>query len=276
VFATEFGHVFVVPMKGKSGFTISRAIKHYFKEIGVPDKLIRDQAREQVKGDSRILCNEAACTVVELEKGVPSSNRAERTIKILKDEVKRDMFVTNSPLVFWDYAIERRATIISSTVRSNYLLNGQTPYSKLTGEPTDISSIIEYDWYEWVIYRKEGVQFPYQHQKIGRALGPSQNAGNAMAQWILTGSGEIMPIQTLRCMTDAEKNNPSMKDRMKEFDEYIKNRFGNSIQMGDDPNLEPNENNDIVYDELYESYDENENKSYNLAEMDEFPDHAIR
>jgi len=37
VFATEFGHVFVVPMKGKAGFTISRAIKRYFKEVGVPD-----------------------------------------------------------------------------------------------------------------------------------------------------------------------------------------------------------------------------------------------
>ena len=237
--------------------------------------MICEKAREQVKGDSRILCNEAACTVVELEKGVPSSNRAERTIKILKDKVKRDMLVSNSPLVFCDYAIERRATIISSTVRSNYFLNGQTPYSRLTGEPTDISSIIEYDWYEWVIYRKEGVQFPFQHQKIGRALGPSQNAGNAMAQWILTGSGEIMPIQTLRCMTDAERNNPSMKDRMKEFDDLFQKRFGNSIQMGDDPNLESNDNNDIIYDELYESYDENENKSYNLAEMDEFPDYEI-
>ena len=276
VFATEFGHIFVVPMKGKAGFTISRAIKRYFKEIGVPDKLICDQAREQLKGDSRILCNEPACTVVELEKGVPSSNRAERTIKILKDEVKRDMFVTNSPLlVFWDYAIECRATIINSTVRSNYLLNGQTPHLRLTKEPTDISSIIEYDWYEWVIYRKEGVQFPFQHQKIGRALGPSQNAGNTMAQWILTGNGEIMSIHTLRCMTDAEKNNPAMKDRMKEFDDYIQKRFGNSAHTGDEPNLESNGNNDIIYDELYESYDESENKSYNLAEMDEFPDHEI-
>jgi len=126
-----------------------------------------------------------------------------------------------------------------------------------------------------VIYRKEGVQFPFQHQKIGRALGPSQNVGNAMAQWILTGNGEIMPIQTLRCMTDAEKNNLSMKDRMKEFDDYIQKRFGNTIHTGDDPNFESNRNNDIIYDELYESYDENENKSYNLAEMDEFPDHEI-
>ena len=36
VFATEFGHVFVVPMSGKSGIEIAQALKRYFKEIGIP------------------------------------------------------------------------------------------------------------------------------------------------------------------------------------------------------------------------------------------------
>ena len=36
VFATEFGHVFVVPMEGKSGSQVAQAIKRYFKEVGVP------------------------------------------------------------------------------------------------------------------------------------------------------------------------------------------------------------------------------------------------
>ena len=52
VFATEFGHMFVVPMEGKSGIKIAQTIKRYFKEVGVPLHLICDQAREQVKGDA--------------------------------------------------------------------------------------------------------------------------------------------------------------------------------------------------------------------------------
>ena len=48
IFATEFGHVFVVPMEGKSGIKIAQALKRYFKEIGVSAHLICDQAREQV------------------------------------------------------------------------------------------------------------------------------------------------------------------------------------------------------------------------------------
>ena len=49
IFATEFGHVFVVPMEGKSGIKIAQVLKQYFKEIGVPLHLICDQAQEQVR-----------------------------------------------------------------------------------------------------------------------------------------------------------------------------------------------------------------------------------
>ena len=89
VFATEFRHVFVVPMEGKSRIKKAQALNCYFKEIGVPLHLICDQAREQVQGDARILCNESGCAVIELEKGTLAANRAERTIKILKDGVKQ-------------------------------------------------------------------------------------------------------------------------------------------------------------------------------------------
>ena len=71
VFATEFGYIFPVPIEDKSGKNITLSIKRYFKEIGVPLHLIYDQAREQVRGDSRILCHDAGYTIVELERVHP-------------------------------------------------------------------------------------------------------------------------------------------------------------------------------------------------------------
>ena len=148
IFATEFGHVFVVPMEGKSGVKIAQALKRYFKEVGVPLHLICDQAREQVQGDARILCNEAGCHVIELEKGTPAANREECAIKILKDGVKKDMFDANSTLNLWCYCVERCTDIINSTVRSNHLLQNQTPHTRLSGQPTDISCLCEFGWYD--------------------------------------------------------------------------------------------------------------------------------
>ena len=280
VFATEFGHTFVVPMEGKSGIKIAQALKRYFKEIGVPMHLICDQASEQVKGDARLLCNEAGCHVIELEKGTPAANRAERSIKILKDGAKKDMFDSNCPMVFWCYCVERRAEIINSTIRSNHLLQGQPPHSMLTGQPTDISSICEFGWYDWVIYRVEGHKFPMQHQRLGRILGPSKNAGSAMSNWVLTSTGDIMPIQTVRQLTPGEHNSPTMKDRKRDFTSFITNKFGDSMvppQQDSESNtypegiLSPGEEEDIY--EPYEGlYDEG---TSTLPDVDDIPDYDL-
>jgi len=54
VFTTEFGHIFPVPIEDKSGKNIVLSIKRYFKKKAVPLHLICDQAREQVRGNSKI------------------------------------------------------------------------------------------------------------------------------------------------------------------------------------------------------------------------------
>ena len=78
VFATGFSHTFVVPMGVESGIEKAQAIKQYFKEIGVPLHLICDQNKEQVREPAQIPCNKVSCLVMELQKGTPASNRAER------------------------------------------------------------------------------------------------------------------------------------------------------------------------------------------------------
>ena len=271
VFATEFGHVFTVLLRDKSGKEVSLAIKRYFKEIGVPHRLICDQAREQVKGDSKILCHDAGCTVIELEKGTPASNRAERAIKTLKDETKNDLFASNCPMILWDYALERRAKIICSTPRSNQLLDGTTPHTKLTGQMADISHLIDFKWYDWVVYRVEGQKFPFQHQKIGRVLGPATNAGNMMSQWVLTRTGDIMPIQTLRRVTESELNNQSMIDRMKDFDKVIQSKLGDSINPPptvDNNSSDISYDDDVIYSEPYEDW-YREDQHAEIVEVDE-------
>jgi len=249
------------------------ALKKYFKEIGVPERLICDRATEQVKGDSNKLCHDAGCTVVELEKNTPASNRAERTIKILKDETKNDLFKSNSPMILWEYALERRAKIICSTPRSNHLLNGMTPHTKLTGQVTDISNLVDFGWYDWIIYHFEGQKFPFQHQMLQRVLGPSNHAGSMMSQWVLTKAGEVMPIQTLQKVTESERNSETMKLRMKEFKESIKKRLGYSSFTPEHNNEDAINAHDINDEDIiYESHYSEENMVKDPKEIDDVLD----
>ena len=71
------------------------------------------------------------------------------------------MFDTKSPMIFWCYCIEMRASVINYIIRVNHLLAGKPPHSRFTGQSTYISSIYEFRWYDWVIYRVEGHKPPF-------------------------------------------------------------------------------------------------------------------
>ena len=135
-------------MEVKIGIKILQEIKKYFKEIGLPLHLLYEQSREQVHGDERLLCNKAGFHVIELKKGTPDANREYISMNILNDGCKRYMFDTNSPMVFWCYFSERRVSVINATIRVNHLLEGQPPHSRLKVQPTEISSICEFVWYD--------------------------------------------------------------------------------------------------------------------------------
>jgi hypothetical protein len=63
------------------------------------------------------------------------------------------MFRSFCPKRFLDDCIIREAYVISHTSLDIYGLEGQVPESKIKGETVDISTIAEYAWYEWAIFR---------------------------------------------------------------------------------------------------------------------------
>ena len=201
-----------------------------------------------------------------LEKGTPAANRAERYVKMTKDETKTDMIESDCPMVFWDYCVERRAKIINSVSRMNPHLQGQVPESKMTGRPHDISNLCEYQWYEWVKYRSEGRSFPFPSERLGRVLGPAEHAGHAMSQWVLTDTGDVLPIQTCRKLTEAEYCNATLKEQMHEFDRFVRKRFGDSRKAPADVDQHPVGNKDFSY------YDDDDDGTSELPEVDDIGD----
>ena len=105
---------------------------------------------------------------------------------LLKEALRKDTKTAGSPLVLWDYAAERRAMIISLTTRDLFQLQGRNPYTATFGEEGDISNICQFAWYEWVyLYNDYSTsQFPFPKSRLGRCLGPAENEGNEMTQWV--------------------------------------------------------------------------------------------
>ena len=228
LFVSDFNFVYIVPMKRRKD--LHHALKQMFKHVGVPPELICDGAKEQVKGEARKLINKVNSDIKELEAESPWSNRAELFIGIVKAAIKKDLKDSNCPMLLWDYCAQYRARILNATARPTcYALDGQVPWTRMTGQPLDISNISEFKWYEWVYFRDHTSSFPHASEQLGRCLGPAINAGTAMSQWVLNRQGNVIPRQTLRQLTPSELLSEVEVQKRKDFDDCIHKRHGDSI-----------------------------------------------
>jgi hypothetical protein len=140
---------------------------------------------------------------------------------------------SRSPLVLWDYCMERRALIFQITAKKLFQLNGTNPHTMTFGTKADISNLCQYGWYKWVYFRDVKTSFPYQKEQLGRRLGPAKNEGNAMAQWILKENGRVMPRCTLHHLSQAELSisNKVKVEKHSSFNASIWSILGDSVNI---------------------------------------------
>jgi Reverse transcriptase (RNA-dependent DNA polymerase) len=227
IFVTDKGFIYVVPMRRRSD--VMSAVKQFAKEVGAPDALVFDMSGEQTSNELRNFCNDIGTSMRALEEGTPWSNKAELYIGLIKEAVRKDMREADSPLVFWDYCVERRARINNLTAKDRFNLHGLTPYTQTFGEEGNISNLCTYKWYEWCYYREQTAAFPANKEVLGRVLGPARGEGNEMCQWILKANGKVVPRRSMRPLTIAEIHSPIELKRQQVFNELIERRWGTSI-----------------------------------------------
>ena len=153
LFVTDKGYVHVIPMRART--EVLQAVKEFAKEIGAPDTIICDAAREQKSQGLRKFLNDIGTTLKVLEHDTPWANKAELYIGLIKEAVCKDMRDSNSPLAFWDYCLDRRARINNMTAKTMFKLHGDNPHTALTNTEGDISNLSQYAWYDWCYFREK-------------------------------------------------------------------------------------------------------------------------
>ena len=183
LFVTEKGFVEVILMKKQS--EVPLALKIFAKEVGAPDAIICDAAREQISQSVRDFCYKMGTSLHVLEEGTPWANRAELYIVLSKDAVRNDPKELDFPIVFWDYCAEHRARVNNLTAHNLFQLEGRNPHFSVTGGDGNISNLCQFFWYQWCYYQEHTGNFPFPREILGRVLGPAKGEGNEMAQSIL-------------------------------------------------------------------------------------------
>ena len=112
--------------------------------------------REKTSKAVRKFCNQVGTTLRILREINQSTNRAEIYIGLLKEEVWKDLNISNSPLVIWDYCSERRDSIHNLLPRDLFQKRECIPYEYQFGTHCDISNLCNFSWYEWCYYQENG------------------------------------------------------------------------------------------------------------------------
>jgi hypothetical protein len=140
-------------------------------------------------------------------------------------------------------------------------LQGDTPYTRLTGDICDISPLCEFSWYEMVWYIDPPDKM--DKRKLGKYLGPSHDVGQAMCSRILTANGTKICRTSVIPLSVSVKHSETLKQKIKEFNNKLKEKLGDRIQGIEVPEAD-------AKIEEYEPYEENQEKAPIIQEVDDF------
>ena len=65
-----------------------------------------------------------------------------------------------APKRFWDNTLEYEDYIRANIANNLYVLDRQVPETIMSSQISDISQFCELEFYEWIMFRDEPVQFP--------------------------------------------------------------------------------------------------------------------
>jgi hypothetical protein len=218
LFVTDFGYTKFTPMQAKSeaGF----ALKELIRDVGIPQELHTDGAKELTMGTWKKVCQEAGIKTSMTEKNSPWQNRTEVEIRELKRHVRCLMTRSQTPLPLWDFCCQYVVELQNRIACPLSQLHGRTPYEVLTGNTPDISEFLEFRWFQPIWYYEPSV-FPEQNRLMARWLGVAQRVGQAMCFWLLPSSGAPIARTTIQAIAEEELSRDETKQMIDAFDKLI-------------------------------------------------------
>jgi len=236
LFVTDFGYSKFVPMESKA--EAGYALQDTIRDIGIPNHIHTDGAKELIQGRWKEICKDANINTTHTEPESPWQNRTEIKIRELKRHVRRFMARTNTPTVLWDFCCQYVSELRNFLVRPTPQLKGHTPHEILSGNTPDISEYLEFTWYEPVWYF-EPTTFPEQTRKLARWIGVAHRVGQA-CYWLLPSSGVPIARTTIQKIENDDLMTDQVKTEIKNLDLKLE-----STLKADNPELF------LLYRDLY-------------------------
>ena len=220
----------VFPTPDRRSVTAAMSLKEFCEDVGTPEKLKSDRAKEFCERNSEFLRvakkKQIDLTYAEHERK-NQIHDLDLEIREIRKRTHNKMRSKNVPKRLWDFCYKHSAKIRQFIPRDK--LRGRTAMESVTGKTPDISEYCDFDFYDLVWYHP-GVHpsISEDNRSLGRWLGVSHRVGSDMCYWILTKSGEVIAETTVQHATAEDENDPDIKPQIKQFNETVTTRLDDS------------------------------------------------
>jgi hypothetical protein len=160
----------------------------------------------------------AQCPILPVEPYTPNANYAEGAIRELKRLFRRQMAAKHIHEAFWDSCLVYCAKTRFSCCLNIPELKGQTPLTYLTGEPTDISHLAEFGYFDMVWFISHEGPDSIQVKWLDQYRGLADTVGGALCAMV----GDERLIEFHRTsvfpLSQEDKWNPKVQKNVGTFD----------------------------------------------------------
>ena len=228
IFTDGDGFVMAIPMKSKA--EAGEKLHVFCKDVGIPNELHMDNAPEMIGPNSLFqkVCKEKMINCSTIEPHSPWQNKCENIIGVIKTKAKGRRIRRRIPKQLWDFGIVWECEIYSRTANRE----GTTGMQRLTGDTTDISEWIDFEFYDLVKYWDD--RSDENKSSIGRWLGVSHHVGSALCYWILTNKRTIISRTTVQHLTQDEVTDPDVQQSIRDYHSQLDMAMGIGQYNADD------------------------------------------
>ena len=224
VYSHKCGFKAAYPIQKIDGNHVGDTLTQFISDYGVPEHLTFDGASVQTGPKTRFM---DAIRRYEIKYHVsgprrPNENPAEQSIHEVKKRWYRIMLKQKVPARLWDYGFSWVCETENVCANLSKYAEGRTPIEIITGDTPDISEYLDFEFYDWVMYRSNA---GLGEVELGRWLGVSHRVGRMMSYWVLPESGIPVSLTTVQRLTNNERGTDEMKSRMSHYEDKLRVLF---------------------------------------------------
>ena len=235
LFISKERFIYCVPMKSKGD--APQALKLFIDDVGIPETIVSDNAPELKSKRWKKYMNMYGIKSRQVHTYSPWQNHAENGVRIVKFRCLKLIETLNIPLVLWDHLLDYVCTLNNKTCHTLLRLQGRTPHEAIIGSTPDISSLVEFAFYDWVWYIRPGEAFPGTKRYLGRWLGPSKQVSSDLSMKVLTYKGKILHTAYVQPVKPEEKETVGVKVYIDKVDKGLQDALTSPLTI-DDLNLQ--------------------------------------